>query len=63
VLEGALQHKTVWQRQRAQAGQIQLMSAGSGVAHSEFKPSGSDPLHFLQIMDSTSRTWPYSELH
>lgn len=31
------------------AGEFQLMSAGRGIRHSEFNPSPSQPLHFLQI--------------
>lgn len=30
-------------------GEFQLMSAGSGIRHSEFNPSRTQPLHFLQI--------------
>jgi quercetin 2,3-dioxygenase len=50
VLEGALAHKDSLGNGRVlRPGQIQLMSAGRGVTHSEFNPSASDPLHFLQI--------------
>ncbi|MDF1823557.1 MAG: pirin family protein [Verrucomicrobiales bacterium] len=50
VLEGAISHKDSMGNQRElHPGQIQLMSAGSGVTHSEFNPSKSHPLHLLQI--------------
>lgn len=50
VLEGTLQHKDSMGNGRAlKPGQIQLMSAGSGVTHSEFNPSRSEGVRLLQI--------------
>lgn len=50
VLEGEIEHRdSLGNGRRLKPGQIQLMSAGSGVTHSEFNPSRTEPLHFLQI--------------
>lgn len=50
VLEGELAHQdSMGNRRTLHPGQVQLMSAGSGVTHSEFNPSADQPLHFLQI--------------
>lgn len=50
VLEGALQHKDSLGNGRVlKPGEIQLMSAGRGVEHSEYNPSAIEPLHFLQV--------------
>ena len=50
VLEGALEHKdTMGNGSTVQAGGVQYMSAGSGVKHSEFNPSKTDAVRFLQI--------------
>ena len=50
VLEGSLAHKDSMGHQEVLGpNEIQRMSAGTGVTHSEFNPSGTDPVHFLQI--------------
>jgi redox-sensitive bicupin YhaK (pirin superfamily) len=50
VLEGTLEHKdSMGNGRQLKPGQIQLMSAGRGITHSEYNPSRNEPLHFLQI--------------
>ena len=50
VVEGALAHEdSMGSRSELEPGDIQVMSAGRGITHSEFNGSDSDPVHFLQI--------------
>ncbi len=57
VLEGALEHRdSMGTGSIIHAGEFQRMSAGTGVQHSEFNPSPTEPVHFYQIWLLPSET-------
>ncbi|WP_211233694.1 pirin family protein [Zooshikella ganghwensis] len=51
ILEGSIEHKDSMGNQfTVTQGEVQRMSAGSGILHSEFNHSPTKSLHFLQIL-------------
>jgi redox-sensitive bicupin YhaK (pirin superfamily) len=50
VLEGALEHRdSIGNGEVLRPGELQRMSAGAGIRHSEFNPSPTEPVHLYQI--------------
>lgn len=55
ILSGALEHKdSMGHGEILRAGEFQRMTAGTGITHSEFNPSHSEPVHLYQV-------WLYPE--
>lgn len=50
VKRGSIEHRdSMGNVEQLPVGEFQLMSAGTGITHSEYNPSNSEPLEFLQI--------------
>ena len=50
ILSGTIEHRdTMGEHTQLKAGEVQVMSAGRGIQHSEYNPSSTETLHLLQI--------------
>ncbi|HCT9711213.1 MULTISPECIES: quercetin 2,3-dioxygenase [Citrobacter] len=50
VLEGVVEHQdSMGNKEQVPAGEFQIMSAGTGIRHSEYNPSNTEKLHLYQI--------------
>jgi redox-sensitive bicupin YhaK (pirin superfamily) len=61
-ISGALSHKDSMDNKRAiEVGEVQVMSAGTGITHSEFNDSSTEAVNFLQlwILSETVNVTPY----
>lgn len=56
VLDGTLEHQdSMGNTMTIRAGDVQRMTAGTGILHSEMNPSSEEPVHFLQIWILTNQ--------
>lgn len=57
IVDGALEHRdSMGNSSVIRAGEVQRMSAGTGITHSEYNPSKTDTVHLLQIWILPDRT-------
>ena len=64
VLSGSLEHKdSMGNGEVLRPGEFQRISAGSGITHSEFNPSSTEPVHFYQtwLLPNVSNSDPSYE--